>query len=84
MMRQSVTSSNLQEVGWEPADENEEGNGRGEHGQNGTLEVAFHSGHVYQYFNVPEHVYRALLSADSPGRVLNRDVIGKYDEERVS
>jgi hypothetical protein len=79
--RQSVTSSNVKEVGWEP---DEDAGSDEQKGKNGTLEVEFHSGHVYQYFNVPEQVFRALVTADSPGRALNRDVIGRYEEDRVS
>ena len=47
MNRTPVRSSNIASVGYE----------------NGTLEIAFVDGGVYQYFNVPEHVYQGLMSA---------------------
>lgn len=52
MNRTPVRSSNIASVGYE----------------NGTLEIAFVDGGVYQYFNVPEHVYQSLMSAASKGR----------------
>lgn len=51
MQRNYVSSSNLASVGWE----------------NGVLEVEFHDGGVYQYSNVPEHVYKGLMNAHSKG-----------------
>jgi KTSC domain len=35
------------------------------------LELAFHSGNVYDYFDVPLRTYNELLHADSKGRYLN-------------
>ena len=54
MDRQSVVSSNLAEVGYDPDLE--------------TLEVQFKSGGIYQYFNVPAFMYERLMSANSLGR----------------
>jgi len=39
-----------------------------------TLEVEFHSGSVYQYFNVPELHYEGLLNASSKGQYLNEHI----------
>ena len=47
MNRTPVRSSNIASVGY----------------KNGTLEIAFVDGGVYQYFNVPEQVYQGLMSA---------------------
>ena len=74
MIRRPVSSSNIASVGWQP-----DGGTQNE----GTLEVEFHSGHVYRYDAVPEDVYEALLGASSVGRFLNYSVIGQYDERRV-
>lgn len=52
------------EVGYDPA--------------SATLEVLFRSGAIYQYFDVPEHVYDALIGAASVGRFLNEDIKGAY------
>ena len=53
MRRIPVSSSNLASVGYELEQQ--------------TLEVEFVGGSVYQYFNVPEQVYRGLMSAGSHG-----------------
>jgi hypothetical protein len=54
MERQPVRSSSLKAVGYDPAAR--------------TLEIEFHDGDVYQYFNVPPVVHRDLLLAESAGR----------------
>jgi len=49
------------------------------------LEVQFRdSGDVYQYLDVPETTYRALLAAESLGRYFNREIRGRYEYERVT
>ena len=53
MHRDAVSSSNLRSVGYDPTEE--------------TLEIEFHSGGIYQYYNVPERIYTELLSASSKG-----------------
>jgi hypothetical protein len=69
MDRQSVVSSNLAEVGYDPDLE--------------TLEVQFKSGGIYQYFNVPAFMYERLMSADSLGRFFNTEIKGHYPEAKV-
>lgn len=68
MERTLVGSSNIASIGYEA----------------GTLEVAFRNGHVYQYFDVPERVHRALMAAESQGQFLNSEVKGVYRYARVS
>jgi len=71
MDRTPVTSSNINSIGYDP--------------QSGTLEVEFTSGDVYQYFNVPEHLYNGLLQAASPGQFLNINIIRYgYRYQKVS
>lgn len=53
MLRQEVESSSLKSLGYDPS--------------TNTLEVEFNHGGVYQYFNVPKHIYDGLMSADSHG-----------------
>lgn len=53
-----VDSSNLHSVGYDST--------------NQILRVRFLSGDVYDYFNVPEHLFNGLLSADSKGSYLHR------------
>jgi len=52
MNRQPVTSSTVESVGFDD--------------DSSTLEIAFHDGSVYQYFDVPRAVYDMLVQAESP------------------
>lgn len=61
MQRTPVTSTNISSIGYDP--------------RSATLEVEFTSGDVYQYFDVPEHLYNGLLQVASPGQFLNINVI---------
>lgn len=67
MQRTPVQSSTLQSVGYE----------------NNVLEIQFLSGGVYQYFDVPEHVYQALLAASSKGSFFSQAIRGVYRYARV-
>ena len=67
MNRTPVVSTNLESVGYE----------------NGTLEVAFLNGGVYQYSNVPEHTYRDLMSADSKGKYFLRHIRDRFQTIKV-
>lgn len=63
MRRQSVSSSRISSIGWE----------------NNTLEVEFHNGAVYQYFNVSAAEYQNFMNAASLGSELSRlDKIHRY------
>lgn len=53
MERTRVSSSNLRSVGYESNEE--------------TLEIEFHNGGVYKYFNVPQNRYEGLMNASSKG-----------------
>lgn len=46
--------------------------------QAGTLSIWFHGSGRYDYYNVPEHVYRALMSASSKGTYFNNHVRDRY------
>lgn len=67
MNRTPVRSSNLASVGYE----------------DGTLEIAFVDGGVYQYSNVPEHVYKGLMSADSKGICFHDHIKDRYQTRKV-
>ncbi len=43
-----------------------------------TLEVVFVNETVYQYFDVPEHVFQGLLVAPSAGAYLNSNIKNVY------
>lgn len=69
MDRLPVVSSNVAEVGYDPATM--------------TLEVAFHSGSVYQYFDVPESLYHEMLQAESVGRFLHEQIKNSYRYAKI-
>lgn len=46
--------------------------------ENGTLYIAFRSGGAYSYFNVPESVYKGLLSSFSKGRYFHSFIKNTY------
>jgi hypothetical protein len=64
MNRIPVTSSTASEVGYDPATM--------------TLEIAFHNGTVYQYFDVPESVYQELMHSESIGKFINTQIKNSY------
>ena len=69
MERQSVTSSNLASVGYEPETE--------------TLEIEFLKSGVYQYYNVPLFMYERMMSADSAGKFFNTEIKNVYAESKM-
>ncbi len=69
MQRTPVSSSNLRSVGYDPASQ--------------TLEIEFQNGRIYQYFNVPQSVYDALMAAESHGRYFLAHIRGVYPYRRV-
>lgn len=62
-----VASSNLNSVGYE----------------NGTLYIAFNSGGLYSYSNVPENVFHELLNASSKGKYFHAYINGHYAYTRI-
>lgn len=60
MNRVAVVSSNLSEVGYDPA--------------TSILEIAFKGGGVYQYFAVPSSIHEGLMAAPSVGRYFDLNV----------
>jgi hypothetical protein len=69
MERVRVDSSSIASIGYDAGDE--------------TLEIEFHSGGVYQYFDVPAHAHAALRDADSIGRHFVAHVRDRYEFARV-
>lgn len=62
MNRQYVSFSDIKSIGYE----------------NNTLEIEFHSGGIYQYFDVPQEVYIELMNAESHGKYFHRNIKDKY------
>lgn len=51
--------------------------------ENGALEIAFVDGGVYQYFNVPKHIYPDLISAASKGQYFHDHIKDKFQTIEV-
>lgn len=69
MIRQSVSSSNIKSVGYDPASE--------------TLEIEFKGGAVYQYSGVPGIMHDELINADSIGSFFARNIRNEYNYKKV-
>ena len=63
MRRRLVNSSSVRSVGW----------------SDGTLELEYANGDIYQYFDVPQPTYAALLAAPSIGAYVNKHIKPYYD-----
>ncbi|MBI5214410.1 MAG: KTSC domain-containing protein [Ignavibacteriae bacterium] len=64
MERTQVDSTNISSIGYD-----EDSN---------TLEIEFHSGAVYQYFDVPLNVYEGLRDSGSKGQYFAQNIKGYY------
>jgi hypothetical protein len=69
MRRRLVDSSSLRSVGYDV--------------RSRTLEIEFHSGGVYPYYDVPQTVFAALLAQDSLGAYFNAEIRDAYACARV-
>lgn len=69
MNRQPVSSSNIRSIGYDSKSQ--------------TLEIEFHSSGIYQYFNVPESIYNALMSASSHGSYFHRHIKDQYQLTKI-
>ena len=69
MERQRVSSSNLHSVGYDVEALN--------------LQVQFHTGHVYEYSNVPNWQYAKLMGAISKGSYFDANIKDKYITRRI-
>jgi len=69
MKRTPVQSSNIASIGYDPKSQ--------------TLEIEFNDGRVYQYFDVPQGQYTALMSAGSHGSNFHRNIKGYYRYARL-
>lgn len=65
----NVDSSNIATVGYDE--------------DSSTLQVEFHNGGIYQYFDVPEHLFVQLRDAESPGGFLAANIKGSYRYSKV-
>lgn len=71
MIRKSVESSSISSVGFDAASQ--------------TLEVEFtRGGRVYQFFEVPEFLFRGLMVAQSKGHFVATKIADRYRSVQVS
>ena len=49
----------------------------------GVLEARFCSGRIYHYFDVPQSVFKKVLTATSVGQYFNRTIKPRYRAELV-
>jgi hypothetical protein len=69
MERTPVQSSNIASIGY---DEN-----------SSTLEIEFLNNTIYQYFDVPQHIYQSIMQANSHGQYLAQNIKGIYRYSKV-
>jgi len=69
MIRQTVSSSNIRSIGYDVKFQ--------------TLEIEFQDGGIYQYLNVPESIYNALMSASSHGSYFHRSIKDQYQSTKI-
>jgi hypothetical protein len=69
MNRIAVSSSNIATVGYDSP--------------SSTLEIEFHDGSVYQYFDVPSSIHNELVGAASVGGYFASNVKGAYRYART-
>lgn len=69
MQRTPVDSSNISSIGYD-----EDSN---------TLEIEFHSGAVYQYFDIPLNVFQGIMGPGSKGQYFAQHIKGYYRYVKV-
>jgi hypothetical protein len=48
------------------------------------LEIHFHSGGCYRYYNVPVTVFHGMVAAQSTGRYFHQRIRNQYDYEKIN
>ncbi|MDD5183659.1 MAG: KTSC domain-containing protein [Paludibacter sp.] len=69
MERKPVKSSNIAAIGYDDS--------------SATLEIEFLNGSIYQYFDVPDHIYKEIMGADSQGKYLAANIKGNFRYSKV-
>ena len=64
-----VDSFNIASIGYDPESQ--------------TLQVEFQGGRIYQYFDVPESIFREFLAASSKGGFFHESIKGFFRYARV-
>jgi hypothetical protein len=50
----------------------------------GTLTIEFHSGGVYEFYQVPPSEYEGLMNAHSHGKYFHACIKNQYDYQRIA
>jgi KTSC domain-containing protein len=50
----------------------------------GTLTIEFHSGGVYEYYNVPRSEYAGLMNASSHGKYFHAHIKDRYSCRKIA
>ncbi|MGK3122194.1 KTSC domain-containing protein [Pseudomonas corrugata] len=69
MERTPVSSSNIASIGYEL--------------ETYTLQVEFNNGSIYDYYDVPEDMYTALISAGSVGSFFHANIRNTYSYQQI-
>lgn len=69
MINQMVLSTEIEWIGYERSRQ--------------MLQVEFIAGSIYQYDNVPEHVFHEFLQAPSHGQYFEKHIKGRYPSRKV-
>jgi hypothetical protein len=69
MQRRDVTSSNIKSIGYDF--------------DNSTLEIAFHSGATWEYYDFSESSWYEFDGAESHGKYFNTNIKGQFREARI-
>lgn len=69
MERTLVSSSNINSIGYEPS--------------SSTLQIEFNNGNIYDYYDVPEEQYDALMSAGSIGSFFHANIRKNFTFQQV-
>lgn len=69
MQRINVSSSNIKSIGYDVL--------------NHALEIEFTTGDIYQYLDVPEYIYEAMMNASSHGKYFYQNIKENYQNQKV-
>jgi len=69
VIREPVRSSAIRTIGYDVREQ--------------VLEIEFANGRVYQYFGVPEFLYRGLCLAASKGEYFNQSISERFRSEEI-
>ena len=69
MERKKVISSNISSIGYNPEDR--------------IIEIEFHDGGIYQYFDVPKTICDDLMTARSHGSFFHRYIKNNYQWRKI-